>query len=87
MVATLSENQLFGELAVLTNVPRTATLRASGRLEALRITKEVFLQLVTENPEVALDVMRQLSEKLTLSHRQVEALQSELHRGESARPD
>ncbi|MFQ6022921.1 MAG: cyclic nucleotide-binding domain-containing protein [Acidiferrobacterales bacterium] len=87
VVGTLGENELFGELGVLTNEPRIVTLRARGRLEALRITEEMFLQLVTANPEVALDVMRQLSEKLTRSHRQVEALQSELHRGESSQTD
>lgn len=84
VVGTLSEHQLFGELAVLTNEPRTATLRAKGRLETLRITDEMFLKLVTENPEVALDVMRQLSEKLARTHRQVEALETKLLRGESS---
>jgi CRP-like cAMP-binding protein len=52
-------------------------------LQALRITDEVFLKLITENPEVALDLMHQLSDKLARSHQQVEALQSELHRNGS----
>jgi CRP-like cAMP-binding protein len=82
--STLGENQLLGELAVLCNAPRSATVRAKGALQVLRITGEMFLKLVTENPEVALDVMRQLSDKLTRTHRQVEALESELHRDERA---
>ncbi|MFQ5994469.1 MAG: cyclic nucleotide-binding domain-containing protein [Acidiferrobacterales bacterium] len=80
VVGTLSEHQLFGELAVLTNEPRSATLRAKGELRALRITDEAFLKLVSENPEVALDVMRQLSEKLALTHKKVTALESEVLR-------
>jgi CRP-like cAMP-binding protein len=59
-------------------------VRAKGALQVLRITDEMFLKLVTENPEVALEVMRQLSDKLTVTHRQVEALESELHRDERA---
>ncbi len=77
---TLGEHQIFGELAVLNNAPRSATLRAKGRLKVLRITDEMFIKLVTENPDVALDVMRQLSEKLARSHKQFEQAQAELIR-------
>lgn len=83
VVDTLRENQIFGEMALLNNAPRNATLRASGRLQALRITDAVFLKLISENPEVALDVMHQLSDKLARSHQQVEALQSKLYRSGS----
>lgn len=78
--STLGENKLLGELAVLCNAPRAATVRAKGALQVLRITDEMFLKLVTENPDVALDVMRQLSDKLTITHRQVEALEGQLQR-------
>ena len=83
IVGVLRDHQIFGELALLNNAARSATLRAKNHLQALRITDEVFLKLVTENPEVALDLMHQLSDKLALSHQQVEALQSELHRSGS----
>jgi CRP-like cAMP-binding protein len=77
---TLGKNQLFGELAVLTNSPRSATLRAKGELTALKISDDNFLKLLVENPEVALEVMRTLSEKLVLSHHQVEELKGELQK-------
>lgn len=83
VVGVLRNNQIFGELALLNKTARSATLRAKNRLQVLRITDEVFLKLVTENPEVALDLMHQLSDKLALSHQQVEALQSQLHRNGS----
>ena len=41
----------------------------------MRITADMFLKLLTENSAMALNVMRQLSEKLAHSHAQVEALQ------------
>jgi CRP-like cAMP-binding protein len=64
VVGTLGKDELFGELAVLNNAPRSATLRAKGHLSALRIAADMFLTLLTENPGVALAVMRQLSIKL-----------------------
>lgn len=83
VAGTLKRNQLFGELALLNSVGRASTLRAKGHLEALRIKDDVFLKLLRENPDVALDVMRQLSEKLALSHRRYEMVQAELARYES----
>ena len=78
VVGTLRANQLLGELGVLTNSPRAATIRARGRLMMLRISGDMFLKLLAENPPVALDVMRQLSGKLVLAHRQYEELQDKL---------
>ena len=81
----LGNNELFGELGVLTNSPRSATVRAQNQLVALRITDEMFLKLLAENPEVALDVMRQLSEKLVRSHEQFVAMQKRLQPLEESR--
>ncbi len=78
VVGTLRANQLLGELGVLTSSPRAATIRARGRLMMLRISGDMFLKLLAENPPVALDVMRQLSGKLVLAHRQYEELQDKL---------
>ncbi len=78
VVGTLRANQLLGELGVLTSSPRSATIRAKGRLMTLRISGDMFLRLLAENPPVALDVMRQLSGKLVLAHRQAEELQDKL---------
>ena len=82
----LGSNELFGELGVLTNAPRSATVRAREQLVALRITDEMFLKLLGENPEVALDVMRQLSEKLVRSHEQFVVLQKRLQKLERSQP-
>jgi CRP-like cAMP-binding protein len=77
---TLQQNQLFGELALLNDVPRNATLRAQGRIKIMRITSDMFLTLLAENSAMALDVMRQLSDKLAKSHQRVRVLQQELSR-------
>lgn len=84
VVGTLQSNQLLGELGVLTSAPRSATIRAKGRLMMLRIGTDMFLKLLAENPSVALDVMRQLSGKLVLAHRQYEELQDKMRRDGAA---
>ncbi len=72
VTVTLSQNQLIGELGVLNNTPRIATLIANGNLRAMKITAEMFFRILRENTEVALDVIRMLSDKLTRTHAQVE---------------
>ena len=75
VTATLSQNQLIGELGLLNNTPRIATLIANGNLLAMKITAEMFFRILRENSEVAIDVIRMLSTKLTNTHEQVELLQ------------
>jgi CRP/FNR family cyclic AMP-dependent transcriptional regulator len=75
VTVTLSQNQLIGELGLLNNTPRIATLVANGNLLAMKITAEMFFRILRENSEVALDVIRMLSDKLTHSHEHVEILQ------------
>jgi len=75
---TLEQNQLFGEMALLNNVPRNSTLKANGKLRVMKISGEMFLRLLCENSELALDVMRQLSAKLAKSHFHVKELQQQL---------
>ncbi len=81
---TLEQNQLFGELALLNDAPRSATLKASGQVTVMKITEEMFHKLLCENSDLALDVMRQLSDKLAKSHHQVEDLQRQLAQQNSA---
>ena len=56
-VATLEPNSIVGEIAILCDVARTATVRANGQLETLRIRKDHFLKLMTEFPEMAVEIM------------------------------
>lgn len=83
VTVTLSQNQLIGELGVLNNTPRIATLIANGNLRAMKITAEMFFRILRENTEVALDVIRMLSDKLTRTHAQVEMLQRQAHQKDS----
>jgi CRP/FNR family transcriptional regulator, cyclic AMP receptor protein len=52
-------------------VPRTATVVAHGDLETLRVSKEGFFHLVTQFPQVGIEVMSEIATKL---HRTTQAL-------------
>jgi CRP/FNR family cyclic AMP-dependent transcriptional regulator len=79
---TLKQNQLIGELGLLNNTPRIATLIASGDLRAMKITAEMFFRILRENSEVTLDVIRMLSDKLTMTNQKLEALQRQIAKKE-----
>lgn len=63
-VATIGKDAFVGEIAILTDVPRTATVVAATPVEALRIRKDVFLQLLRDVPMMAIEVMREMAERL-----------------------
>ena len=63
-VATLHKNDFVGEIAILCDVPRTATVRAKSDLTTLMITKDLFFRLITEFPQMAVEIMRELALRL-----------------------
>jgi len=78
----LGKNELIGEMGVINNAPRSATIRAKGSVRVLRLTVDTLLQLLTENSEIALDVMRLLVDRLTNTLQKYEEVQSKLKRYE-----
>ena len=63
-IATRGANDVIGEIALLCDVPRTATVRARDHLVTLKVTKDVFLQLITGYPQTALAILRILADRL-----------------------
>jgi CRP-like cAMP-binding protein len=63
-VAHLKRNDFVGEIAILCDVPRTATVTAISELVTLRIAKELFFRLVTEFPQMAVEIMRVLAQRV-----------------------
>jgi len=68
IVATLGANEIVGEMGILGNAPRAATVRAKDRLIALRISKEPFMRMVRKFPTVAVSIMQELAQRLHKSN-------------------
>ncbi len=64
-VAQLHDGDFLGEIAILCDTPRTATITAKSELQALRIRKEPFFELLHQFPEMAVEMTRLLAERLT----------------------
>ena len=73
-IAELQPNSIVGEIAILCDVSRTATVRASGQLETLRIRKDHFLRLLREFPEMTIEIVRVLANRL--SHTTAELIEA-----------
>ncbi len=81
-VATVGKNDFVGEIAILCDVPRTATITAKTTLTTMRISKELFFQLVSQFPQMSIEIMRELARRLEVTTRQ---LQEALSKAEAAR--
>lgn len=63
-VATLGPSEVVGEIAILCDVPRTATVKAHSHLHVLCISKDLFFRIMTEFPQIAVEIMRVLANRL-----------------------
>jgi len=64
VVNTLGKNDIIGEIAIFGDVPRTATAKAIGKIETLKISKELFIKVVRENPDAAIELIKILASRL-----------------------
>ncbi len=63
-VSEVHKNDIVGEIAILCDVPRTATVVAATEMEVLKISKELFFRMVSEFPQMAVEIMRELAYRL-----------------------
>ena len=64
LIATLSPGQYFGEMALLSNEPRNATVRAKGPLSVEVIGKENFLAMLRAVRSAREDVSKTVEQRL-----------------------
>lgn len=77
-VATIGANEIVGDMGILGNVPRAATVRAKDRVIALRISKEPFMRMVREFPTMAVSIMQELAQRLELTNKQLSGALAEV---------
>jgi CRP/FNR family transcriptional regulator, cyclic AMP receptor protein len=63
-VATRSSGEFVGEIALVEDVPRTATVTAETPVRLFVLTRKDFRHLLDENPQVERKVLRALARRL-----------------------
>ncbi|HVN77216.1 MAG TPA: cyclic nucleotide-binding domain-containing protein [Thermoanaerobaculaceae bacterium] len=72
-VALLEEGDFFGEMAILEDLPRSASARAVDACALLRIDSTTFDQMVRHHPEIPVRMLRKLSSRLREADLHLEA--------------
>jgi CRP-like cAMP-binding protein len=63
-IAELGAGDWFGEIALLTDSPRTATVTATSAVDVLVVTERRFREVVETMPSIALKILSSVSTRL-----------------------
>jgi voltage-gated potassium channel len=64
----LGAGEFFGELALLTDHPRNARIRAKTPVRCLAISRADFSKLLREEPEIAVAMLPKLAQRIDSPH-------------------
>jgi CRP-like cAMP-binding protein len=64
----LGAGEFFGELALLTDQPRNARIRAKTPVRCLAISRTDFQKLLREEPEIAVAMLPRLAQRVDAPH-------------------
>jgi CRP-like cAMP-binding protein len=64
ILSQLSRGDYFGEMALITGEPRSATVEALENVDLYRLDKKGFDKLINENPSISLYLSHMLSQRL-----------------------
>ena len=64
VVASLTKGTHFGEMALLSRQPRTATVTAVSKVRVLRLERKAFMNLVRTEPEIAVKCLWKIAQGL-----------------------
>jgi putative methionine-R-sulfoxide reductase with GAF domain len=63
-IRTLYEGEIFGETALFTRLPRSATVRADGKVRILRVDKNKFIAGVSDDPSLAFMIIKSMCSRI-----------------------
>jgi CRP-like cAMP-binding protein len=62
--ALMQAGECFGEMALIEDAPRSATIRTEAPAHCLTLSKQGFLNLIQRHPQIALTIMKGLCQRL-----------------------
>jgi len=74
VLATLDDGEFFGEMAILNNKPRSATAITVDECKMLVIDPKTFEAMIKGNTEIAVRMIKKLSQRLEEADHQIESL-------------
>jgi CRP/FNR family cyclic AMP-dependent transcriptional regulator len=80
VLAALGRHEIVGEIAILCDLPRTATVRARGTLDALMISKPQLLDMLRHAPDMAVAIIRVLALRLARANTELASTREALKR-------
>lgn len=86
VLVTMKKNDLFGELALLCDAPRTATIKARTDITVLSISKDTFFKLIAEDLDMSARLTRSVADRLERTTRDL-GVASVVHDSVSSLPD
>ena len=74
ILAMLNEGEFFGELALLDGESRSANVIALEETEVLTLNREDFLVVLHDYPQIAIQLLKEMADRLRKSDRQIASL-------------
>jgi CRP-like cAMP-binding protein len=74
ILSTLGPGEFFGEMALLDDEPRSASVIATEKLEVLTIWRSDFLQILNENFAITRKLLAEMSKRLRDASSRIESL-------------
>ena len=78
-VGSVSEGEVLGALALLTNSPRTATVQARTRCAVVKVPQTQFHQLIRSNPAMIQGLLTDMARQIVQLNNQVVSLSQPTH--------
>ena len=76
-VALLEQGDIFGEMAIFEREVRSATVRALNDARVLTVDKKTFLRRIQEDPSIAFNLVRMMSQRIRRLSGEVAQLRTE----------
>lgn len=74
ILSIISENDFFGEMAILDGMSRSASVIATEDSELYIIKREDFLELIKKHPEVSITLLSELTSRLRAADMKIKSL-------------